>query len=136
MKRDEFRKIAAQNILLLDGATGTELLKRGMPSGVSPELWVYEHLEAIKDIHRSYFAAGSNIVLAPTFGGNRCKLAEFNLEERLHEIVSDLVKISKENAGNNGWVFGDISSTGRFVEYRICSTLNRRLGAFRISCGC
>ena len=116
MTRSEFQKIAAENILLLDGATGTELIKRGMPSGVSPELWVYEHPETIKEIHRAYLAAGSNIVLAPTFGGNRCKFAEFGLEKRLHEIVSQLVKISKENVGHNGWVFGDISSSGRFVE--------------------
>lgn len=115
MNRDEFKRLAAERILILDGATGTELVKRGMPAGVCPELWVYEHPESIRDIHRRYISAGSNIVYAPTFGGNRCKLAEFGLESRLHEIVSSLVKIAKENAPD-ALVFGDIAPTGRFVE--------------------
>ena len=115
MKRSEFRQLAARKILILDGATGTELAKLGMPSGVCPELWVYEHPESICDIHRRYIAAGSDIVYAPTFGGNRCKLAEFSLAERLPEIVTGLVKIARKNAPD-ALVFGDIAPTGRFVE--------------------
>ena len=115
MTRSEFRHFAAGRILLLDGATGTELAKLGMPSGVCPELWVAEHPETICAIHRAYISAGSDIVYAPTFGGNRCKLAEFDLDGRLHELVSGLVRITKANAPD-ALVFGDISSTGKFVE--------------------
>ncbi|MBQ9803819.1 MAG: homocysteine S-methyltransferase family protein [Lentisphaeria bacterium] len=115
MTRSEFRHLAARKILLLDGATGTELVKRGLPAGVCPELWVAAHPEAICDIHRAYINAGSDIVYAPTFGGNRCKLAEFGLDGRLHELVCELVKIAKANAPD-ALVFGDISSTGKFVE--------------------
>ena len=115
MTRSEFRHLAADRILLLDGATGTELAKLGMPAGVCPELWVAEHPETICAIHRAYIAAGSDIVYAPTFGGNRCKLAEFGLDGRLHELVCELVKITKANAPD-ALVFGDISSTGKFVE--------------------
>ena len=117
MKKSEFQQLFRNGRpLILDGATGTELIKRGMPAGVSPELWVFENPDVICDIHNAYIASGSNIVYAPTFGGNRSKLAEFGLEKRLKEIVSSLVKITKKNAGNRALVFGDIAPTGRFVE--------------------
>ncbi len=114
MTKAEFKSLAASGIIL-DGATGTELIKRGMPAGVSPELWVYEHPEAIREVHKAYRDAGSDIVYAPTFGGNRCKLAEFGLESRQQEIIGSLMRMSKESAGNK-LVFGDIAPTGRFVE--------------------
>ncbi|MBO5667908.1 MAG: homocysteine S-methyltransferase family protein [Lentisphaeria bacterium] len=116
MTRNEFKKRCESGFLILDGATGTELIKRGMPGGVCPELWVSEHPEVICDIHNSYIRSGSNIVYAPTFGGNRCKLAEFGLHSELAGIVSTLARISKKNAGSRAMVFGDIAPTGRFVE--------------------
>ena len=115
MNRTEFRELAASKIILLDGATGTELVKRGMPAGVCPELWACEHPDAVRDVQRKYLEAGSDILYAPTFGGNRCKLSEFGLADRLHEIVSDLVSASKANAPE-ALIFGDIAPTGRFVE--------------------
>ena len=116
MTVSDFKKACAGNFLVLDGATGTELIKRGMPAGVCPEWWVYQNPGAICDIHNAYINAGSHIVYAPTFGGNRCKLAEFGLAGQLHEIVSTLAETAKKNAGNRAWVFGDIAPTGRFVE--------------------
>ena len=86
-----------QEVVMLDGATGTELLKRGMPAGVSPELWSLENPEAIKSVHRAYHDAGSRIVYAPTFGGNPLKLAEFGLCDRTREINSELVRICRAN---------------------------------------
>lgn len=114
MTKAEFKTLAANGIIL-DGATGTELIKRGMPAGVSPELWVYEHPEAIFEVHNAYRSAGSDIVYAPTFGGNRCKLAEFGLESRQEEIIGGLMRMTKESAKEK-LVFGDIAPTGRFVE--------------------
>ncbi|MBO5823074.1 MAG: homocysteine S-methyltransferase family protein, partial [Lentisphaeria bacterium] len=114
MTRAEFKSLAQRGILL-DGATGTELIKRGMPAGVAPELWVYEHPEAIFEVHNAYRSSGSDIVYAPTFGGNRCKMAEFGLADRLPEIIGSLMRMTKENAGD-ALVFGDIAPTGRFVE--------------------
>ena len=115
MTRNEFKQLAESRYLILDGATGTELIKRGMPGGVCPELWCYEHPQMIREVHQAYRDAGSDIVLAPTFGGNRCKLQEFHLEDRLHEIVSGLVRETKQFAGS-ALVFGDLAPTGRFVE--------------------
>ncbi len=114
MTRAEFKELARRGILL-DGATGTELIKRGMPSGVAPELWVYEHPQAIFEVHNAYLHGGSDIVYAPTFGGNRCKMAEFGLADRQAEIIGSLMRMTKDNA-KNAYVFGDIAPTGRFVE--------------------
>ena len=116
MTGNDFRELCNRKFLVLDGATGTELAKHGMPAGVCPEKWVCDHPQSICDIHNAYIAAGSDIVYAPTFGGNRLKLAEFGLDGELFEIVSTLCRTAKNNAGNRALVFGDIAPTGRFVE--------------------
>ncbi len=116
MNKKEFRDFLSKGLAILDGATGTELVKRGMPSGVCPELWCMENPLAVKDLQDKYISAGSNLIYTPTFGGNRCKLEEFGLEERFYEINFTLAAISKKNAGDKALVFGDIAPTGRFVE--------------------
>lgn len=115
MNKKEFRDFLSQGLVILDGATGTELAKRGMPGGVCPELWCIENRPAVKDLQEKYISAGSNLIYTPTFGGNRCKLEEFGLAERFYEINFTLAAISKKNAGS-ALVFGDIAPTGRFVE--------------------
>ncbi|MBO5923633.1 MAG: homocysteine S-methyltransferase family protein, partial [Lentisphaeria bacterium] len=117
ISRSQFRKLCDEKILILDGATGTELIKQGMPSGVSPELWVAEHPEAITAVQQAYAEAGSNIVYTPTFGGNEIKLAEFGLEERAFELNKTLAEISIKAVRSRGvMVFGDLAPTGKFVE--------------------
>lgn len=115
MNKKEFAALIKRGLVILDGATGTELVKRGMPKSVCPELWCMENPNAIKDIQSKYAAAGSNIIYAPTFGANRVKLAEFGLEHRLYEINTALVKLSIESS-DGAYVFGDLAPTGRFVE--------------------
>lgn len=115
MTREEFQRLVSSRMIILDGATGTELVKRGMPQGVSPEQWVLENPGAIIDIQRAYRNAGSDIVYAPTFGGNRLKLAEFGLAERGFEINRKLAEFSREAMGD-ALVFGDIAPTGDFSK--------------------
>ena len=103
-------------MLVLDGATGTELAKRGMSAGVSPEAWVLEHPSVMIDIQRAYIAAGSDAVYSCTFGGNRLKLAEFGLGDKTDEMNRALAAISREAVGNRALVFGDLAPTGMFVE--------------------
>jgi 5-methyltetrahydrofolate--homocysteine methyltransferase len=116
MSKKKFNDLINKKVVILDGATGTEFIKRGMPQGVSPELWALENLDAVHEIHNAYINAGSNIVYIPTFGGNRIKLEEFSLADRLHEINSSLAKAVKENVGGRALAFGDIAPTGKFVE--------------------
>ncbi len=115
MNRNEFRELAATGILMLDGATGTELSRRGLPRGTCPELWVLEHPDVLLGLQSAYAAAGSRIVYAPTFGGNRFKLAEFGLETRLAELNRELVRLSRR-AANGALVFGNMAPIGKFIE--------------------
>ena len=57
--------------ILLDGASGTELYRRGMPRGACTEAWVLEHPDALLELQRDYVSAGSQVLLAPTFGANQ-----------------------------------------------------------------
>jgi len=115
MNKKEFADLIKNGLVILDGATGTELVKKGMPKNVSPELWCLENRDAISAIQAGYASAGSNIIYAPTFGANRVKLAEFGLEDRLYEINTTLTKNSIASCGS-AFVFGDLAPTGRFVE--------------------
>jgi 5-methyltetrahydrofolate--homocysteine methyltransferase len=115
MTKNDFLKLISSKIVILDGATGTELVKRGMPAGVCPELWCMENPAAIQDVQRSYINSGSDIIYAPTFGANRCKLEEFGLGHRVYEINKTLALLSKECA-KDSFVFGDLAPTGRFIE--------------------
>lgn len=116
MTRKEFQQRLAEQVLILDGATGTELQKRGMPLGVCPEQWVLDNPQVLVDIQRAYIAAGSGAVYTCTFGGNRLKLAEFGLAEKNREINAELARLSRKAAGQQALVAGDIAPTGRFVR--------------------
>ncbi len=113
MIREEWKKFVKNRFLLLDGATGTNLQKAGMPTGVCPEQWILEHKEVILELQKNYVEAGTDILYAPTFSGNRIKLEEYGLADRLEEINQNLVMLTKEAAGNNALVAGDITMIGK-----------------------
>ena len=71
MNREEFIKFCDRRIVFLDGATGTNLMKAGLPAGVCPEAWILENKEVLYDLQKAYAEAGTDIVYAPTFTGNR-----------------------------------------------------------------
>lgn len=114
MTRKAFREWIDSRIVLLDGATGTNLQRAGMPTGVCPEQWILEHPQALVELQRAYVAAGTDIVYAPTFTASRIKLEEYGLENRLEEMNRALVALSKEAvAGSKALVAGDLTMTGR-----------------------
>ncbi len=76
----QLRDLLAERIVFLDGAMGTMLMNRGMPAGVSTEIWASEHREDLAAVHRSYINAGSDIILACTFGGSRIKLGSKTIQ--------------------------------------------------------
>jgi 5-methyltetrahydrofolate--homocysteine methyltransferase len=98
---------------VLDGATGTALMSAGMPSGACPEEWIPKHPETIKTIQRGYYAAGSDAVLAPTFGGNRPSLERHGLCD-CEERNAALAMLSR--GLECGFVGGDMSPTGHFLR--------------------
>jgi len=116
MNRQEFKALTEKGVVLLDGATGSNLRKAGMPVGICTELWVYEHPEVITQLQSAYAEAGSHIVYAPTFSANRISLAAHGLEDRLAELNTGLVNITKKAVGGKALVAGDITTTGRVLE--------------------
>ena len=116
MTREKFIDFTKDHIIYLDGATGSNLVKAGMPSGVCPEQWILEHREVMLQLQKEYVQAGTNSLYAPTFTANRVKLAEYHLEKNMSSMIHDLVAISKEAAastpGHPVYVAGDITMTG------------------------
>lgn len=82
--------------LLLDGATGTQLIAAGMPADACPELWALEHPAIVTELQRRYILAGSDVLYAPTFGANRARLAPFGLADRTAEFNRRLAALSRE----------------------------------------
>lgn len=101
--------------LILDGATGTQLQKRGFDSSICAEEWVLQHPETIAEIQSTYIAAGSRVVYSPTFGANRVKLESHGIFNQVAEYNNKLVSISRQVAGENAFVAGDIAPTGKFL---------------------
>jgi len=113
--RQKIAKLLRDGLVILDGATGTELQALGMPDGAAPELYSLENPDAISAVHRGYLDAGSDIIYTCTFGANRYKLASYGLSDA-YDVNRRLAVIAREAAGKRGLVAGDIGPTGRFVE--------------------
>lgn len=99
-------------IMILDGATGTELHKLGLPAGVCPEEWILEHPDAIQSVQAAYKNAGSDAVYAPTFGANRKKLPS-HLD--VYETNCKLLEICRAGVGEGTLIGGDLSPTGELL---------------------
>lgn len=130
MTRQEFADLCRKKLVILDGATGTNLQRAGMPVGVCPELWILEHPEIVRELQKEFLRAGTDVLYAPTFSGNRIKLAEYGKVAELAEINEGLVKISKqavmefqqENRDNAAmgqrehYIAGDLTMTGQLLH--------------------
>ena len=116
MTKEQLHNLMNSRILILDGATGTNLQQAGMPVGVCPEQWILEHPQTMLELQKAYIEAGTHILYAPTFTANRIKLEEYGLADRIREMNQELVAISKQavaSAGYRGYVAGDLTMTGR-----------------------
>lgn len=109
-----------KELLIFDGGMGTLLQERGLKPGELPEIWNIEHTEEVFDIHRQYFEAGSDIVLANTFGANALKFHSDEYE--LEDIVTAAVVSAKEGAnfgvhdGREVYVALDVGPTGKLLK--------------------
>ena len=102
--------------LIMDGATGTELQRLGMPAGSCTEKWVLENPDKMLLLQRAYVEAGSNLIYAPTFGASEVNLAKHGIKDDMKAMCRDLVALSRQAADGKAMVIGDISSTGELIE--------------------
>lgn len=114
--REEFGAYAQAGVKLLDGATGSNLRKAGMPSGCSAELWVLEHREAILSLQRSYREAGSDILYAPSFLAQPLELEKYGKGHDTEKINEQLALLCREAAGSDCLVAGDLATMAATVE--------------------
>lgn len=112
--------VSARGYALADGAMGTQLFAAGLTSGDSPELWNLDRPETVRDIHRRYYEAGSDLVLTNSFGGNRFRLALHGSEGRVGELnraAAANARAAADEAGRGaGLVAGSMGPTGELLE--------------------
>ena len=116
MTNEAFQALLACGPVLLDGATGSNLMRAGMPRGICTEVWVTEHPEPLLALQRDYIAAGSQIIYAPTFCANRRGLARCGRENDVALLNRQLVALSLEAADGHALVAGDLTTTGVPLE--------------------
>lgn len=112
MTKQEFRNLVKQRPVILDGATGSNLMKAGMPKGVCTEQWICENPKPLQELQKAYEKAGSQIVYAPTFSANRISLKNYGLENQVEELNKALIEISRTAVGNQMLVAGDLTTAG------------------------
>lgn len=116
MNWGQFYDKARNGIVFSDGSMGVFLQKYGLKGEDCPELWNVTRSDVVENVHRSYIEAGSDLIITNTLGGNRIKLADYHLENRLKEINTAAVKLAKKAAGKKAIVAGDVGPTGLFIE--------------------
>ena len=101
--------------VILDGGMGTELMKHGFSQGECPEKWNIEKPDVLKSIHRSYFEAGSDVVLTNSFGGSKLKLSSYGLEEMCYELNRQAGLLANAVKPKGKFVAGSMGPTGKFL---------------------
>ncbi len=111
-----FRQVLEERVLVLDGAMGTLLQERGLRPGGCPEEMNLLAPEVVAGIHAEYAAAGAEILVSNTFGGNRSKLQHYGLQEQVAELNQRGVELARNAGGDGCFIAGSVGPTGRFVE--------------------
>ena len=115
LTREQFHKKIAAGVRFLDGATGSNLQKAGMPRGCCTEEWILNHPEALIELQRRYALAGSQILYAPTFQAQPIALEKVGLAERTEEINAKLVSLTR-SVSENCLVAGNLTTLAAFTD--------------------
>ena len=115
LTREEFQALLANGPLILDGATGSNLQKMGMPKGCCTEEWVLNNPEALVKLQRAYAQSGSNIIYAPTFQAQPIALERVNLHRQCEAINAQLVALSR-SAAPGCLIAGDLTTLATFCD--------------------
>jgi 5-methyltetrahydrofolate--homocysteine methyltransferase len=105
------------DLLVSDGATGTNLISRGLPGGVTAETWVLEKPEKIIQLHKDFIAAGADIILTCTFGASSVRLKGSYLEGKSDQINQRAVELAREAVkGSQTFVAGSLGPLGQLIK--------------------
>ena len=115
MDRLSLKERIRQGLLLLDGAMGTELIARGVAAGTCNDYLNVDSPDVVVEVHKAYFAAGSDAVLTNTFGGNRYALARHGFGDKAEQVSKAGAAAARRAAGDDGYVLGDIGPSGDFL---------------------
>ena len=113
----DIKTFLQENIVVLDGGTGTLLQEAGLPLGTLPERWNVTHSEVVQGIHRAYFDAGSNLVCTNTFGANGLKFSDGELEEIISSAVENVRIAMQTSVGKQPkFIALDIGPSGKLLK--------------------
>ena len=107
------------DVILADGATGTNLFNMGLMSGDAPELWNTDEPGKITTLYRGAVEAGSDLFLTNTFGGNASRLKLHDAHRRVRElnrVGAELAREVADRAGRKVVVAGSVGPTGEIME--------------------
>ncbi len=127
-------RLESKKILISDGAMGTMLAAKGLPSSIPSELWNIENPKAVMAVHSDYIASGSDLVSTNTIGANRLKLSKFGLGERVGELAAAGIKIAREAVGD-ALVAASIGPLGELLEPYGDLTAQDAAEVYSESCG-
>jgi 5-methyltetrahydrofolate--homocysteine methyltransferase len=116
MARASLKERIRQDLFLLDGAMGTQLMAHGIEAGRCYDYQNIESPDIVLGIHRAYLRAGSDAVLTNTFGANKYALSRHGFDENVEEINTAGAEIARRAAGEKKYVLGDIGPSGDFLE--------------------
>ncbi len=117
MSLDLRARLAAGEVFVTDGATGTNLQRMGLPVGAAAELWVLENPDAIRSLEQAFIEAGSDLLLTCTFGGTRLRLDASGLADQFEAINRKAVEITQEAVmATDVLVAGSIGPTGHMLS--------------------
>ena len=111
----EFYKLLENKPLILDGATGSNLQKAGMPRGCCTEKWILEHPDTLIALQRQYVESGSQVIYAPTFQAQPIALQKVGLENDTEKINEQLVRLSR-SVDSNVLVAGNLTTLAAFTD--------------------
>ena len=115
LTKEQFHHLLASGPILLDGATGSNLQKAGMPRGCCTEQWILAHPQALTDLQRRYAQAGSRILYAPTFQAQPIALDRVGLAEDTEKINAQLVSLTR-SAAPDILVAGNLTTLAAFTD--------------------
>lgn len=125
-------RIKNQNILVADGATGTNLIARGLPSGFTAESWVMEYPEHVTQLHQDFISAGADIILTSTFNASSLRLRNTPLESKSDQVNKRAVELAKSAIGAaQVYVAGSLGPVGQLIKPYGPLTLDEVRTAYR-----